>query len=240
MNKFIFDVDGTLTPSRGIIDHNFKEFFLEFINNNDTYLVTGSDYAKTLEQLGEDICNKVKCIYNCSGNDVWVNGTNIKTENWTLPDSARIWLHTHLSNSAFSLRTGNHIEERPGSINFSIVGRNATMSERRQYVEWDLEKNERQQLATAFNHTFNYLEARVGGETGLDIYPHGRDKAQILSDFNKTDRIYFFGDRVEPGGNDYPLATAIVRRGNGVYFGVKNWQDTFERLSYYKEAKLVS
>ena len=43
INKFIFDVDGTLTPSRGIIDLNFKMFFNTFCLDNDVYLVTGSD-----------------------------------------------------------------------------------------------------------------------------------------------------------------------------------------------------
>ena len=52
-NKFIFDVDGTLTPSRGIIDLEFKAFFNTFCLMNDVYLVTGSDKPKTVEQISE-------------------------------------------------------------------------------------------------------------------------------------------------------------------------------------------
>ena len=240
MNKFIFDVDGTLTPSRGVIDDQFKEFFLEFIHVNDTYLVTGSDYNKTLEQLGDDICNNVKCIYNCSGNDVWIRGKNIKTNSWSLPDAPREWLISQLTSSKFVLRTGNHIEDRPGSINFSIVGRNATMKERQLYVNWDKETDERHKLAKEFNHLFHELQARVGGETGLDIYPRGKDKSQVISDFIKEDKLYFFGDRIEPGGNDFPLSKAITSRGNGMAIGVKGWRDTYERLSYYQEAGIAS
>ena len=77
MNKFIFDVDGTLTPSRGIIDKEFGEFFKKFADTNYVYLVTGSDYNKTVEQCGEDIIMSVKRVYNCSGNDVWEKGKNI-------------------------------------------------------------------------------------------------------------------------------------------------------------------
>ena len=240
MNKFIFDVDGTLTPSRGAIDGRFKEFFLEFIHDNDTYLVTGSDYSKTLEQLGPEICNSVKCIYNCSGNDIWIKGVNVKTTAWELPDEPKKWLLESLSASKFVLRTGNHIETRPGSVNFSVVGRNATMKERQLYVAWDNESGERQRLASEFNHLFHELEARIGGETGLDIYPRGKDKAQVMADFKREDKVYFFGDRVNPGGNDYPLANAITRRGNGMAVGVKHWQDTFERLAYYQEAGIAS
>lgn len=239
MNKFIFDVDGTITPSRGIIEPKFKEFFLDFVKTNDTYLVTGSDYSKTVEQLGPEICNAVKCIYNCSGNDVWVRGINVKSSDWKLPDDVKTWLVSRLTSSKFVLRTGNHIEERPGSVNFSVVGRNATIKERQLYVAWDNEFGERQWIATEFNHTFHDLEARVGGETGLDIYPRGNDKSQILSDFKKEDKLYFFGDRMEPGGNDYPLGNAIELRGNGMSVNIKYWQDTFERLAYYQEAGMA-
>ena len=32
VNNFIFDVDGTLTPSRGQIDKTFGDWFLDFSN----------------------------------------------------------------------------------------------------------------------------------------------------------------------------------------------------------------
>ena len=57
--NYIFDVDGTLTPSRGRIDKDFEKFFLDFTKKHNVYLVTGSDYEKTEEQLGEEICNKL-------------------------------------------------------------------------------------------------------------------------------------------------------------------------------------
>jgi hydroxymethylpyrimidine pyrophosphatase-like HAD family hydrolase len=59
---YLFDVDGTLTNSRSLIDPDFKEFFLNFIANHNVCIVTGSDYSKTLEQLGEDI-SAVAIVY---------------------------------------------------------------------------------------------------------------------------------------------------------------------------------
>ncbi len=44
--KFIFDVDGTITPSRKKITEDFLPFFNEFVEKNDVYLVTGSDRDK--------------------------------------------------------------------------------------------------------------------------------------------------------------------------------------------------
>ena len=234
MNKFIFDVDGTLTPSRGIIDDNFCKFFKRFVKANDVYLVTGSDYSKTLEQCGEELIMSVKRVYNCSGNDVWEKGKNIYTNEWRLPKLAEDWLTEELVISKFPLRTGLHLEHRPGMCNFSVVGRNATLGERKLYVEHDEKTLERNHIAKNFKENFSQIEAVVGGETGIDIYPLGSDKSQILKDFKEDDFIYFFGDRCEPGGNDYPIANAI-REGEkmGVPFQVDGWKDTWRRLDAY-------
>ena len=48
-HNYIFDVDGTLTPSRGTIDPNFAKEFLQFANTHRVFLVTGSDKPKTVE-----------------------------------------------------------------------------------------------------------------------------------------------------------------------------------------------
>ena len=53
MNRFIFDVDGTLTPSRGLMDSQFQQWFNDFCRAYPVYLVTGSDKPKTIEQIGE-------------------------------------------------------------------------------------------------------------------------------------------------------------------------------------------
>ena len=230
MNKFIFDVDGTLTPSRSRIDSTFEKYFLDFIKYNDVYLVTGSDYAKTVEQLGEDIVERVKAVYNCSGNDVWSYGKNIRSKNWKLPNECRTLLQSWLEVSSFPLRTGNHIEERPGAVNFSVVGRNATLGERKLYVKYDTEHSERNLIADLFNKEFSELIARPGGETGIDISPLGKDKSQIMYDFDDNDMLHFYGDRMDPQGNDYPLKKVLWERGNSSTHEVKDWQHTWELL----------
>ena len=88
MNKFIFDVDGTLTPSRKEIDHDFAVFFSNFCISNPVYLVTGSDRDKTIEQVGEEIYSLCKRVYNCSGSDVWEGEKHIRSNSWTLPERA--------------------------------------------------------------------------------------------------------------------------------------------------------
>ena len=60
MRKFIFDVDGTLTPSRGKIHDDFFPYMMHFSCKYDVYLVTGSDRQKTIDQIGEELYNNCK------------------------------------------------------------------------------------------------------------------------------------------------------------------------------------
>ena len=230
MNKFIFDVDGTLTPSRGLINKEFEHFFENFCLANDVYLVTGSDKPKTVEQIGEKIYNRCKRVYQCSGSDVWEGDNSILKSVWTLPNLARTFLISCEYESPFSIRTGNHIEERSGMVNFSVVGRNASLYERKQYANFDEENKERINIATAFNTMFPDLQATVGGETGIDIAPRGSDKSQILRDFKDDDTIHFYGDAMFDGGNDKSLADALQKYQLGFSHQVRDWNHTWELL----------
>jgi len=230
-------VDGTLTPSRQVINPGFKVFFKTFIQDNKVFLVTGSDYPKTVEQLGADICESVVTVYNCSGNDVWHRGKRVNSKPFEAPKELHDLMNGWLQGSPFPLRTGNHIEERVGTINFSIVGRNCTLQERKEYVAWDTENRERETIAFQINSEFPDITATVGGETGIDIYRKGCDKSQILEDFNKNDKIFFFGDKMNPGGNDWPLASKLNKQR---CYNVKDWRDTWERLAYFQEAKIAA
>ena len=235
MRKFIFDVDGTLTPSRKEIKHEFWAPFLIFCREHDVYLVTGSDRQKTVEQLGLDICHTAKRLYNCSGSDVYEKDVNVYRDDWELPKKVERFLEDELAYSCFPIRNGNHIERRPGGINFSILGRDKDpMLGRVEYIKWDKERLERQDIADRIRNQFPNLSVALGGQTGLDIGPLGSDKSQILRDFNQDDELHFFGDRMEEGGNDYSLAEAVKKMG-GYPHSVNNWKETRTKLTELTE-----
>ena len=225
MKKFIFDIDGTITPSRKKIEHEFWAPFLIFCRNHDVYLVTGSDREKTVEQVGLDIFYTAKRVYNCSGSDVYEKNKNVYRDNWELPLDVEKFLLDELDYSQFSLRNGNHIERRPGGVNFSILGRDEDpMLGREEYIKWDKERLEREDIADRLKNQFPDLNVQIGGQTGLDI--SNNDKSQILRDFNKDDDIHFFGDMMQEGQNDYPLAMAIVNNMMGTAYSVEDWKET--------------
>ena len=231
MKKFIFDVDGTLTPSRGKIDPDFLQFMLFFSGKNDVYLVTGSDRSKTLEQVGLDLYNSCKRVYNCSGSDVYEADKNVYRDDWELSKEVEMFLQDELAYSCFPIRTGLHIERRPGGVNFSILGRGEDPNfGREEYMKWDKERLERQDIAERIRNQFLELTVALGGQTGLDIGPKGSDKSQILRDFSKDDEIHFFGDMMKEGQNDYSLAKAVQEMG-GYSYHVKDWKDTESKIN---------
>ena len=231
MKKFIFDVDGTLTDSRQQIDLSFESIMIKFCCKHDVYLVTGSDRTKTVDQLGLDICYRAKRVYNCSGSDVYEKSNNVYRSDWQPYGKLINFLSDELDYSTFPHKTGNHIEHRPGGINFSILGRGEdSMKYRKEYVKWDSNTTERVLMADRIRSEFPDLNIQIGGETGLDI--SDSDKSQILRDFNSEDEIHFYGDMMEEGQNDYPLAKA-VQECDGYTHHVKNWEDTQTQLRSY-------
>ena len=231
MKQFIFDVDGTLTDSRQQIDLSFMAYMIVFACKYDVYLVTGSDRAKTIEQVGLDLYNRSKKVYNCSGSDVYVKDKNVYRSQWKPTRRLINFLSDELDYSTFPHTTGNHIEHRPGGINFSILGRGEdSMKHRKEYVKWDINTTERTLMADRIRSEFPDLKTQIGGETGLDI--SDSDKSQILTDFNPEDEIHFFGDMMLEGQNDYPLAKALKDMG-GYPHHIKNWEDTRTQLSEF-------
>ena len=234
MMKFIFDVDGTLTPSRKQIDIGFSAEFLIFCCKFDTYLVTGSDREKTIEQVGLDIYNRCKRVFNCSGSDIYDGKNSVYRSDWKPSDKLISFLNDELDYSNFPTRTGNHIEYRPGVINFSILGRGeGNMNGRDEYVKWDRNTGERILIADRIKNQFPDLNVQIGGQTGLDI--SDSDKSQIIKFFNFDDEVHFFGDMMEEGQNDYPLARAVKER-LGKTYHVKDWEETRTWVNRFSSA----
>ena len=104
------------------------------------------------------------------------------------------------------------------------------MEGREEYVKWDRNTAERIAIADRIKNQFPDLNVQIGGQTGLDI--SDSDKSQIIKYFNYRDEIHFFGDMMEEGQNDYPLAKAVQERGGKTY-NVKGWEETRTYVSRF-------
>jgi phosphomannomutase len=227
MVNFVFDIDGTLTDSRQPIDKKFHDFFLDWLKDKNVYLLSGSDYVKSLEQVGEKIIQSVNGSFNTAGNVYYIKGKKIYENPWKTPQKLVDFLENILATNEYPIRAGNHLEHRIGMLNFSIIGRKCTQEERLKYFEYDNHKNDRKNICLEIMELFPSLEASVGGQISIDIYPEGKNKGQILEKLEGE--VYFFGDRTEKGGNDYAIAKKLQNPPHKV-FQVNNWQETYELL----------
>jgi len=231
--NYLFDVDGTLTPSRLRIDPEFEKFFLKWMKNKDVYLVTGSDKDKTIEQVGEKIWTKAKRVYQACGNAVYEGGELIRQSDFKMDTELQRLLFTFKATSDWQHHHGNHIEERIGLVNFSVIGRNCDQSSRQAYYAWDKLQEERKLFCKIIEKEFPDLEASIGGEISIDIYPKGQNKSQVLVDISGP--VTLFGDKCQPGGNDYPLVERLGQL-NELYNlsvtinEVKDYNDTWKIL----------
>jgi len=232
---FMFDVDGTLTPSRLQMTEEFAKFFDKWSERNKYYLVTGSDLDKTKEQLPIAYIDKAEAIFTCCGNQMWRDNELIYDNKFELTSKLKNSLEVILMSSQYPHRYGNHIEDRGSMVNFSIVGRNCTQEQREHFFKWDEEKDERKKISLFLKHKFKDLDAVLGGQISIDIYPKGKDKSQIF-DVIKQDRLttpdeyVFIGDRTEKGGNDYPLALLMDNTDNCDFYQTDDWKHTIQIL----------
>ena len=239
---FIFDVDGTLTPSRLPMTKEFQKFFKQWIKKNKFYLVTGSDLPKLQEQMCfYDI--EAEGIFTCCGNQFWkpdpsivnTSAELIYDNKFEMTNILKSSLEVMLMSSQYPHRYGNHIEDRGSMVNFSVVGRNCTQEQREKYYEWDKEKGERRKISIFLKNKFKDLDAVIGGQISIDIYPKGNDKSQVLNVIEQERLVppseyIFIGDGIENGGNDYPLAELMDNTPICDWYHTKGWKHTQEIL----------
>jgi phosphomannomutase len=244
---YMFDVDGTLTPARQKMKSSFKKFFLEWSRDKVYYLITGSDIKKTRSQVPLEIMDNARGIFTCMGNVLHVDNQKVYENKFEPSDRLLTHLKRFLDKTGYVLRTGNHIEHRPGMINFSIVGRNASHMQREGYYTYDCRSKEREEVANFINENFeDELQASIGGKISIDIYPTGNHKGQafqwILHKFGENRVHYkFFGDQAQPGGNDWDLVEEMKKLDvEHSYYCVKSDRETFSILKRLSSSENIT
>ena len=238
---YIFDVDGTLTPSRQRMTEDFARFFEEWSKRNPFYLVTGSDIEKMDEQVPDVFMERTEGIFTCGGNELWRFDPHIVNfpfdrvyqNKFKPPETLLTYLGELIRFSETPVMSTNHRENRGSLLNFSVVGRDCTLEERQKYFEWDNKVGERKEIAEYITKTWPKLDAVIGGQISIDIVPKGRDKSQILKHIQEkqnADKYIFLGDRIEEGGNDYPLAKLMGKTDGCRYYKVEGYKETKQIL----------
>ncbi len=107
---------------------------------------------------------------------------------------------------------GERVEDRGTQITFSALGQQAPVDLKH---GWDPDGAKRLRLREAVQAQLPDLEVRAGGSTSIDITRRGIDKAYGMGILMKelalsAEEVHFVGDRLEPGGNDFPVRSLDI------------------------------
>ena len=125
---------------------------------------------------------------------------------------------------------GDIIEDRGSQITFSALGQDIVTQLGEEGVRlkerWDADGTKKHKLRDFVTELIPEFEVRIGGGTSIDITKPGIDKAygmQKLLDLLsiKKEEVFFIGDRLEEGGNDYPVKAMGID-----CMAISHWQET--------------
>ena len=118
---------------------------------------------------------------------------------------------------------GEIIEDRGSQITLSALGQQAPADLK---YAWDPDGKKKHAIRELAAPQLPDLEVRVGGTTSIDVTIIGIDKAYGMKKLTEVlaidkSEILFLGDKLEEGGNDYPVKAMGIDS-----LQVGNWQDT--------------
>jgi len=232
----LFDVDGTLTPARQSITQEMRDLLKELRKTKTIGVVGGSDFPKQKEQLGSTVLSDFDYSFAENGLYANKNGKLIHEQSFKdhlgeapLKELINFILH-YIADLDIPIKRGTFIEFRSGMLNVSPIGRNCSLKERVEFEEYDRVHRVRAKMVEALEKKFESLNLRysIGGQISLDVFPRGWDKTYCLRHVENEgfSEIHFFGDKTQPGENDYELYNS----GKVIGHAVKSPDDTIRIL----------
>ncbi|XP_067938005.1 uncharacterized protein [Watersipora subatra] len=214
---FLFDVDGTLTASRKVIEPAMEEFMKKVGEKVTIALVGGSDFVKINEQMNghaldmyEHVLSENGLVYHKQGQLHSTKSIQEHIGDEPLQTFINFALK-YMSELTIPCKRGTFIEFRKGMLNICPVGRNCSQAERDAFGEYDKVHHVREKFIAALKKQFpdNGLIYSIGGQISFDVFPEGWDKRyclnHLLTEEHNFTEVHFFGDKTFPGGNDYEI-----------------------------------
>eukprot|EP00048_Salpingoeca_helianthica_P015220 m.225684 g.225684 ORF g.225684 m.225684 type:complete len:246 (-) comp16757_c0_seq1:279-1016(-) len=222
----LFDVDGTLTAPRQVIQADMKEFLQKLRTKAVVGLVGGSDLVKIEEQMDNGARQACDFVFAENGLTAFQGTTELKGDSVLeflgearLKQFINFTLH-YIADLDIPQKRGTFIEFRKGMLNVSPIGRNCSRDERNAFEQFDHEHHIRATMVKVLQARFPDfgLKYSIGGQISFDVFPLGWDKTYCLK--HVRDRgfkeIHFFGDKTFEGGNDFEIFSSPETIGHTV------------------------
>ena len=222
----IFDLDGTLTPSKSDIDSPTAELLLKLLRNKAVAIIGGGSYEQFQKQLLKKLGRQTARLKN-----LYLFPTTSTSFYRYEKDWRRVYREKFSSSqkkkimAAFerALERGGYvrpskiygklIEDRRSQITFSALGQDvvAVLGKRGVALKgkWRRQNTElKLRIAKILQKLLPEFEVRAAGYTSIDVTRKGIDKAYGIRQIKKNlgvpvKDMLFIGDALFPGGNDY-------------------------------------
>jgi phosphomannomutase len=231
-----FDLDDTLAPSKSSLPERMAELFARLLATVEVGVISGGQFGQFESQLiaglpsaATPYFGRLHLLPTCGTQyyryeDGWKQQY---AENLTEAQKAAALAALESRAKELGLweshTWGPILEDRGSQITFSALGQAAPVDAKK---AWDPTGSKKESLRAAVAPLLPGLEVRSGGSTSIDITRHGIDKAyglRKLADLTgiPIERMLFVGDRLDAGGNDFPVIATGVRTQ-----AVRDWEDT--------------
>ena len=243
MKKLLaFDLDDTLAITKSPISDHMAETLSKILEEFDVCVISGGRFEQFKLQITDRLhiephkLSRLHLMPTCGTqyyryNELDEAWEQQYAENLTEDEKKRTIEVLEASARELNLwpenPTGDVIEDRGTQVTFSALGQQATAEDK---YAWDPENTKKLALRNHAAERLPDLEVRAGGTTSIDVTRIGIDKAYGMQklieelDIAKED-ILLFGDKLEEGGNDYPVKAFGIE-----CLDVSRWEDTVNRL----------
>ena len=243
MKKLLaFDLDDTLAVTKSPIDDRMANVLPRVLDYFDVCVISGGKY----EQFELQVVNRINAspeqlrrlhlMPTCGTkyyhyNEASKQWNRVYSEDLTEEQKKRIIevLEEAVKTLGYweAKPFGEIIEDRGSQVTYSALGQLAPPEKK---YAWDPDGSKKLAIRDYAAEKLPDLEVRAGGTTSIDVTPVGIDKAYGMKklmqqlEIDKQD-ILFFGDKLQPGGNDYPVKAMGIDS-----MEVSSWQDTVKIL----------
>ena len=236
-----FDLDDTLAPSKSALDPQMVDVLLRLLERAEVCIISGGAYEQFRSQVLGPIAamdaassatrlERLHLMPTCGTQYYRYDGGDWHRRYAEVLDDDAVRravdaLERHAKSLGFwaAETWGPVIENRRSQVTFSALGQAAPVAAK---AAWDPDGSKKQELRAAVATELVDLEVRSGGSTSIDITRRGIDKAYGMRRLRDAtgiafDDMLFVGDRLDEGGNDFPVIALGVPT-----HAVHGWRDT--------------
>ena len=234
----VFDLDDTLAPSKSAMDATMSEALAQLLQRVEVCIISGGRFeqfeAQALSTFDAEphAMERLHLMPTCGTRYYRWQGRGWElqyAEDLTDDEKARTISTLEAGAKELGLWEaepwGDIIEDRGSQITFSALGQQAPIEAK---MAWDTDGAKKRALADYGSARLPDLEVRGGGSTSIDVTRTGIDKAYGISKLlerigGTASELLFIGDRLDEGGNDYPVYAAGVPS-----VPVEGWHETLD------------